>query len=239
MGLFDSLLGVGKLAANLLGGGSGSKSTTNKSESSKGTTTANRREYSDGMLQILESTAANSLVGGSQAADALTAQIDKIKGAGLSGNPITFDSDAYIRDVMASVDNSLGASLRQNRNQAVAGAGGSTAGNSAAALLANRMEADNAAQRAGVMASTTATAKELESNLRKSNADSLASETGMLSSIDSNLQAGLATLLNALRGGETYQEVKESTTTSGTGTTKTPFNWTAGLGNLFKDIGQD
>lgn len=239
MGLFDSLVGVGKLVSNVLGGGSGSKTTTTQSGKTAGTTTANRREYSDGMLQILETTAANQLVGGSQASDALTAQVDKIKGAGLTANPVSFDSDAYIRDVMTQVDNSLGSSLKQNRNQTVAGAGGSTAGNSAAALLVNKLESDNAAQRAGVMASTTATAKELESNIKKSNADALASETGMLTSLDSNLQSGLATLLNALRGGETYQEVKESTTTSGTTNSKTPFNWTAGLGNLFKDIGQD
>lgn len=93
------------------------------------------------------------------------------------------------------------------------------------------------------MASTTATAKELETNIKKANSESLAAETGMLATIDSNLQSGLIGLLNALRGGETYQEVNENSTTnsstSGTSNTKTPFNWTAGLGNLFKDIGQD
>lgn len=246
MGLFDSLLGVGKLVSNVLGGGSGSKSTTTQSGSSSsktaGVTTANRREFSDGMLQILETATANQLVGGSQASDALTGQLDKVKKSG-GGNPITFDADAYIRDIMTAADNTLGSSLRQNRNQAIASAGGSTAGSSAAALLANRLEADNASQRAGLMASTTATAKELETNIKKANSESLAAETGMLATIDSNLQSGLIGLLNALRGGETYQEVNENSTTNssttGTSNTKTPFNWTAGLGNLFKDIGQD
>lgn len=251
MGLFDSLLGVGKLVANVIGGGSGSKTTTSGTQSQRGTsnttgtTQASRREFSDGMLQALEMGAANALVGASQGTDRLTSQLEKVKGANLGGKQIQFDADAYIRDTMRAADNTLGASLRENRNQAIASAGGSTAGNSAAALLANRLEGDVSAQRAGIMASTTATAKELESNIQRANADALSAETSLLTGLDSNLQAGLATLLNALRGGETYQEVIESSRTNSTqsgssaSTSKTPFNWTAGLGNLFKDVGQD
>lgn len=251
MGLFDSLLGVGKLVANAIGGGSGSKTTTSGTQSQSGTsnttgtTQASRREFSDGMLQALEMGAANALVGATQGADRLTEQLNRVKGANLGGKQIQFDADAYIRDTMMAADNTLGASLRTNRNQAVAGAGGSTGGNSAAALLANRLEGDVSAQRTGIMASTTATAKELESNIQRANADALSTETSLLSGIDSNLQAGLATLLNALRGGETYQEVNEISRTdsrqagSTSSTSKTPFNWTAGLGNLFKDVGQD
>lgn len=243
MGLFDTLLGVGKLAANVLGGGSGKKESTTANQNTKSTaiTQANRREYSDGFLSLLETSAANSVVGGSQGTDALTEQLNKVKQAGLTRDPIAFDADAFIRDSMSAVDNSLGASLRQNRNQAIASAGGSTAGNSAAAMLANRLEADSAAQRAGILGSTTAQAKSIEAAARASNNEALATETTLLSGLDTSMQSGLATLLNALRGGETYQEVinKESQTTSGTSTSRTPFNWTAGLGNLFKDIDQD
>ena len=255
MGLFDTLLGVGKIAANVLGGGSGKKETTtanqntksNTKSTSSANTQASRREYSDGFLSLLETSAANSVVGSSQGTDALAQQLDKVRQAGLTQDPISFDAEAFIRDSMSAVDNSLGASLRQNRNQAIASAGGSTAGNSAAAMLANRLEADSAAQRAGILGSTTAQAKSIEAAARASNNEALATETTLLSGLDTSMQSGLATLLNALRGGETFQEVNnkevqsQSTTgsTSGTSMSRTPFNWTAGLGNLFKDIDQD
>ena len=262
-GFFSSLLGGSKLLSNFFGGGSGKSETTNQNQTQTQTgttdttsrsaadTLASRREYSDGMLSLIEATTANSILGQSKGQDALSDQVDKIKSAGLGSKAISFDSDAFIRDTMAGADNSLGASLRQNKNQAIASAGGSTAGNSAAALLVNRLESDSAAQRAGILASTTAQGKQLEADLRKANTDELATETSLLSGVDTSMQAGLATLLNALRGGETFQEVNNretqqqnqtasgTTTTTGTSNTRTPFNWTAGLGNLFKDIGDD
>lgn len=249
MALFDILTGVGKLASNFLGGGSGKKETTNSNQSTTqnsntvGSTTANRREFSDGMLALLETTTANQIAGGAVGADALAAQIAKVRGAGLTEGKINFDAEKYIRDTMTGVDNSLGATLRQDRNQAIASAGGSS--NSAAALLANRLEQDNAAQRAGILGTTTANATSIEAAARASNREDLATETTLLSGLDTSMQSGLATLLNALRGGETYQEVnnKEVTnasgTSSGTATSKTPFNWTSGLGNIFKDVNQD
>lgn len=271
MGLFDTLLGVGKLAANVLGGGSGKKestdasqntsqntsqsSTQNSSSSSSANTQASRREFSDGFLSLLETSAANSVVGGSQGTDALNRQLKKVQQADLTQNPIQFDAEAFIRNSMAGVDNSLGTTLRQSRNKATAAAGGSAAGNSASALLANRLEAENAAQRAGILGSTTAQAKSIEAAARASNNEALATETTLLSGLDTSMQSGLATLLNALRGGETFQEVNnkesqvqsQSSTATGTATgittgnssTRTPFNWTAGLGNLFKDVNQD
>ena len=247
MGIFDTLLGVGKLATNFLGGGSGKKESTtanqNTSSNTTGKTQASRLEFSEGMLSLLETAAANAVAGSAVGTDSLAAQVQKVRDAGLTKNPVKFDADAFIRDTMAGVDNTLGTSLRQNRNQAVASAGGSTAANSASALLANRLESENAAQRAGALGATTAQAKQIEIAANAANAEALSTETTLLSGLDTSMQSGLATLLNALRGGETYQEVnnRESTTsaTSGTSTSRTPSNWTAGLGNLFKDVNQD
>ena len=246
MGLFDTLLGVGKLASNFLGGGSGETTKTSgtgttttsgkETTTSKGQTTANRREYSDGFLSILEPAAANTLVGSSQSNDALARRTQEV-----AAQP-EFDAAAYVRDVMANADRTIGQSLTQNRNRMVADAGGSAGSNSASAILAARLEGDAAAQRAGVYGDAVARGEEIRSN-------SAQSKTGQLVNLDTSMSSSLATLLNGLRGGETYQVVTDDQTSttnmSSTGTTtqnqtsRTPFNWTKGLGNLFADIDQD
>lgn len=241
------LSGLGKLASNVLGGGSGKKETTsaktNQTMKTTGQTTASRQEYSDGFLANLEQTANTALGRNVAAGEAIDAQLAKVTAANLGGDPVEFDPEAYVRGITTQANQSIDNTLRGGVNAIAANTGGSASGNSAAALLANRMAGDAAAQKAGVAAEATGTATDLQIRARAARADELSAGTQMISGLSSTSDAGLTTLLNALRGGETYQEVNnnESTTTAGSSssTTKTPFNWTSGLGNIFKDVNQD
>lgn len=241
------LSGLGKLATNLLAGGSGSKSSTstNQKQTMKttGQTTAQRKEYSDGFLSNLEQ-AANSALGRNVAGqEALAGQLDRVQAANLGGTPIDFDAEAYIRGVTTAATNSVNTALRANTNAIAGNTGGSASGNSQAALLASRLQTDAAAQIAGITAEATGQATNLAIQARDQRVSELQAGTNMMQGLTSTGDAGLTTLLNALRGGETFQEVNNNETqeSKGTGTsqTKTPFNWTAGLGNIFKDVNQD
>lgn len=241
------LAGIAKLASNFLGGGAGKeeKTTTSQNQTMKttGQTTASRKEYSDGFLRNLETTANDALGRNAQSGKAVAGQLAKVQEANLGGTQIAFDPDAYIRWITESANRSIDNTVRGNTNAIAANTGGSASGNSAAALLASRLSGDAAAQKAGVAAEATAQATDMQVKARDQRVNELGAGTTMINSLSSTGDAGMTTLLNALRGGETFQEVNNNETqqSSGTGTsqTKTPFNWTAGLGNIFKDVNQD
>lgn len=244
----SSALGLAKLGSNILSGGSGKTTTTSSSQNTSmkttGQTAASRQEYSDGFLKVLEQAAAGALANTADSQGALGTQRDKVVAANLGGKPaMAFDADSYIRDMVAGASDSINNDVRANVNAIAANTGGSSSGNSAAALLENRLRTEGAAKIAGVKAEATGSAAQIASSLREQQVNELSAGTGQISSLVSAGDAGLTTLLNALRGGETYQEVNnnetQTGTSSGTAKEKTPFNWTAGLGNLFKDIGQD
>lgn len=247
MGLFDAALGVAKLASNFLGGGSGKKVTTsgstNETRNTTSSTSANRREYSDGFLQLLESGAADAIRSSSTTKASLESQVDKVNKANLGGPGVEFDGDAFIRGIVTGARNSIENSLRGNVNAIAAGTGGSSSGNSAAALLENRMRTEAAAQLGSIEQQATGQAVQLELATREQKANELASGTNQLTQLGSAMDSSMIALINALRGGETDQtvEAKENTNTSGSSsqTSKQAFNWTQGLGNLFKDINQD
>jgi hypothetical protein len=242
-GLFASILGAGKLLTNVLGGGAGSTTNQNSNQtqntvqnateqsSTKSSTDASRKEFSDGMLQLLEGTSANAVIANSKTTDALNDRI-----AGVNGQ---FDSQAYIDSIVGNAKTIIGGNLTADINKTAADVGGSSTGNSMTAQLAGKLRADAGANLGTIQADATARAAELEAN-----------KTSQLVQLDQSTQGSLATLLTALKGGETYQSVdsaensasKSSTTgtntTVGSTTQKTPFNWTKGLGNLFADIDQ-
>lgn len=246
-GFLSTVLGGAKLFANVLGGGSGSKSTTSGNQKSttrtQGSTTANRREYSDGFLAALEQSTSDALGSSAVGGAALRGQIEKVQAANLGGEAIPFDMDAFVRGVTDQASNLITNQANSNIQQTASATGGSTSGNSQAALLASRINNDAAANIAGVRQQATAQGAQIKASLRDQQVNELASGTQQLAGLQSSVDAGLATLLNALRGGETYQEVSTDETTnasgSGTQTQRTPFNWTKGLGNLFADINQD
>lgn len=247
--LFASLLGGGKLISNILGGGAGSTTNQNTNQTqntvqnateesaSKSSTSASRQEFSDGMLQLLETTAANSVLANSKTTDALNDRAGQVAGRN------TFDSQAYIDSIVGNARQIISGNLTSDINKTAADVGGSSTGNSMTAQLANKLRADAGANLGTVQADATARAEELKLQGEQS-------KTQELAQLDQSTQGSLATLLTALKGGETYQSVDSAensaskTSTSGTTTSvgsttqKTPFNWTKGLGNLFADIDQ-
>jgi hypothetical protein len=248
MGFLNTALGAAKLVSNFLGGGSGSSSNTtqntSQTQNSNSKQVASRKEYSDAFLQNLELTAANALVNNANNQESIQAQTQKVQSANLGAKPAyNFDAEAYVRGVTEAARASINNDLEANTNAIAAQTGGSQAGNSQAALLAGKLRADSAKQIAGVTAEAQGNAAQIAGNLRQQQVAELQSGTEQVGSLASAGDAGLTSLLNALRGGETYQTVTADSTTqtneSGTKNTTTPFSWTAGLGNLFKNVGDE
>jgi hypothetical protein len=249
------LSGLVKLGSNVLSGGAGSKKTetakqssnTSSSESTVGRTIAQRKEYSDGFLRNLEVVSNEALKRNLANSTALAGQREALDAAQLGQNPINFDADAYIRGVTQAAGNTINNQIQTNTNAIAGNTGGSASGNSQAALLANRLATDGASQLAGITAEATRSAMDTQLRARGQQVDELATKNNILSGLSTANDAGLATLLNSLRGGETYQEVdnrenrSSNSKSSGSSTAKAvvPFNWQAGLGNIFKDVDQD
>lgn len=272
MGLLDGVLGAAKLASNFFGGGSGTKTNTSQSSSqnssqtqtqnSSGTTSASRREFSDGFLRQLELATAEALKTSNQNTDTLQKQLGKVQGATLGPGytvDLSFNPDTFVNSIVGSARDAIQRGTTQNVNKIAANTGGSASGNSAAALLASRVANEGATNLAGIEGQARGQAAEisranealrLEGKVQgnQQNLALLESQTQQMTGIASTVDASLTALLNALKGGETAQDVTNNenttiqsngtTTGSVQGTTKQPFNWTAGLGNLFKDIGQ-
>lgn len=254
MSLLSGIVGLTKIASNFIGGGKGSSQSTNssgsqtqnqtvtgnQSQSTAGSQSANRREFSDGFLQQLELIARDALGSNAQTSSTLR---DALQTASA---PVDFDADAYIKGVTDSARTAGQIKLAGDINSTVSATGGSTSGNSASALLANRLATETSANVAGINAQARGNAAQIESELNKNRVQSI---TGITDSVNSNLTS----LLAALRGAETQQDTtsKENsvansqqtatgqTLTSSKGKTSTPFNWAAGFGNLFGDINQD
>lgn len=255
MSLLSGLVGITKLATNFIGGGAGSttdknessnqtanqKVTGNQSQSSAGSQSANRREFSDGFLQLLELTAKDALGSSAAGASALRDQLAEVQ-----NNPINFDADAFVKGITEQAKSSVMGQLESDVNSTVSATGGSTSGNSASALLASRLRNDAAANIAGVQASAQGTAAQIQSGLQSQRSSTIAGVAG-------SVNDSLTSLLAALRGGEVQQDTtsKENmvgnsqqtstgqTLTTGSATQSTPFNWAKGFGNLFGDINQD
>lgn len=255
MSLLSGLVGITKLVSNFSGGGAGSSTTKNESgsqtanqqvtgnqsQSTAGSQSANRREFSDGFLQLLELTTKDALGSGAAGQSALRDQLTEIQ-----NNPIDFDADAFVKGITDQARSSVNSKLESDVNSTVSATGGSTSGNSAASLLANRLRGDAAANIAGVQQSAAGTAAQIESSLQAQRSASIAGVAG-------SVNDSLTSLLAALRGGETQQDTKSAenmvgnssqtstgqTLTSGNTAVNTPFNWAKGLGNLFGGIDQD
>jgi hypothetical protein len=255
MSLLSGLVGITKLASNFIGGGAGSKENTsqsssqstsqkvtgNQSSSTASTQSANRREFSDGFLQQLELVARDALGSQAQTADVLRNELTSI-----ANNPIDFDADAFVKGVTDSARTAAMYKLDSDINATVSATGGSTSGNSAAALLANRLRNETGANLAGINANARGTAAQIESGLQANRVQSI---TGITDSVDKSLTS----LLAALRGAETQQDTKSvenmvansqqtatgQTLSTGKSSTSTPFNWAKGFGNLFGGIDQD
>lgn len=255
MGILDTVLGAAKLATNFLGGGSGTKTGTTQSSSqnqkqtqvsnSSGSTTASRREFSDGFLQQLELATAESLKTSNANQVALEDQMKKVQGYSVNLN---FNPDDYVNQIVGSARDAIQRNTTQSVNQLAGNTGGSTSGNSAAALLASRVANEGASTLANTEATARGTAAQIQQQNEALRLQAAESQTNQLTGITSTVDASLTALLNALKGGETAQDVSNTETATvttdgtitgtGTSTSRTPFNWTAGLGNLFKDIGQ-
>ncbi len=139
---------------------------------------------------------------------------------GLLDNPIggatinDFNAQKFVEGNLASARSSTQSALEDNLNQLVSGIGGSASGNSAVALLSNRLRGDAAANLSGVEANLNAQANEI---LRQ---NALAG-----SQIDSNQQSFLVNLVQALKGGTAtatgteQQQTQSNTAQQQTGTT--------------------
>lgn len=272
MGILDSVLGAAKLASNFFSGGSGTKTNTSQStvqnskqtqvQNSSGSSTASRREFSDGFLTQLEAATAESLLASNKNQNSLEAQMKKVQDAKLGDGyavDLNFNPDAFVNQIVGSAQNAIQRNTTQSVNKLAGNTGGSASGNSAAALLASRVANEGATTLAGVEGQARGQAAEIQRANEALRLDGkvqgnqqalqlLGSQTEQMTGIASTVDASLTALLNALKGGETAQDVTNSETgtvstdgtITGTGssTSRTPFNWTAGLGNLFKDIGQ-
>jgi len=251
MSLLSGIVGISKLASNFIGGGAGSKTnqsgnqsstqnvTGNQSQSTAGSQSANRREYSDAFLQQLELITRDALGSSAYGADALRTTLDDIQ-----KNPVDFDADAFVKGVTDSARTAATYKTDADINATVSATGGSTSGNSASALLANRIKNETAANLAGINSNARGTAAQIESGLQ---ANRVSSITGITDSVDRSLTS----LLAALRGGEVQQDTtskenmvgnSQQTATGQTlsnQSTVTPFNWAKGFGNLFGGIDQD
>lgn len=291
MGILEGVLGVGKLLTNFIGGGSGSttNTTSNQTGTSSTSQSANSaieqsqsekiasktasqgltstaqavgseqstRNFSDGFLQLLEEETARGLaragIGSSAAAERL----------GQITSPASqFDGREYVNNVTRAAENSLVRDQSANRNKIMTMTGGSTTGNSQAALLDSRMRTDAEAQLAGIKGEAEARAEEIKRN-----------RSSEIAGLASSLDSGLASLLATLKGGETafvgqeqtalessqknigettsdratnmYQKGNETglTSTNSTanlsGSERTPFNWTKAVGSIFDDLELD
>lgn len=245
MSLLSGLVGIGKVASNFLGGGAGDSKNTKQNSTSTtsqtGTSTSssnasqsnNSRQFSDNMLKVLELVSKDALGSTAQGASALRDRLTEVQ-----ATPIEFDSDKFVRGVMDAATSTIGSKLTSDVNGLVSSTGGSTGGNSAAALLAGKLRNEASANLAGVNSSAQAQAAEIESNLAQS-------KTSQLTGITQGLDASLASLLSALKGGETQIDItgkqSEASTTKQTGTNTVsgtqkevqPFNWAKGFGNIF------
>lgn len=247
-GWLSTILGGTKLLSNFVGGGAGS--TTNGSSSTNGTSTnqtksagveaaqsagtANSQQFSDGFLRLLEQATAESLGRSQDAGAAIANELKSQSGAG------AFDADAYVRSTVAAAESTLRPEAESASNRVRMASGGGT-GNSATQLLDSRIRNENAATIAGVRGDATARAVELGRT-----------KATTLSQLTTSLDANMASLLSGLKGGEsnTVEKVDQKTTSlqeqnsTGTQSTKVkanetkPFNWAAGLGNLFSDLGE-
>jgi len=270
--LLSGILGGAKLLSNFMGAGAGSsqsgstsgssstksvgseqsvantKETTNTTQKETGVSTGTRQEFSDAFLKNLESVALGALSGSNLNRAAMAGEVGRI-----SETPISFDPNAFVRDTVRGAESAISGKLESDVNQTMSAVGGSTSGNSQAALLANRLRTDAANSVAGVRASATATGQQLASELSRS-------RTEQLSGVTTAMDAGLATLLNALKGGETAQSVQDTNVTTGTQTTSGQatsqqnavaqqdttnstkskasegFNWAKAIGGIFSGI---
>lgn len=255
MGILDGVLGAAKLASNFFGGGSGTKTNTTQSTSqnqkqtqvsnSSGSTTASRREFSDNFLQQLELATAESLKTSNANQANLESQAKKVNDYQVNLN---FNPDEFVNNIVGSARDAIQRNTTQNVNKIAASTGGSASGNSAAALLASRVANEGASNLASIEGQALGQAAQIQKDNEALRLAGAESQTNQLTSIASTVDASLTALLNALKGGETAQDVVNSETSTiqtdgtitgtGSSTTRQPFNWTAGLGNLFKDIGQ-
>lgn len=253
MSLFKSVLGIGKLVSNFIGGGSGSSTNQAESGSSNsdlfseqaqeqatqtqtsttsdmtgtqsgteetsgrsamtGDTTARQvnSQFSDKFLQLLEGSAAAGLARSGVGGTAALGRLSEI-----AGEAPSFDADKYVSDIMTAANNALGNGAAVNRNKIMAVTGGSTTGNSQAALLANKIQTDNTAQLAGIRGDAAAKAAELARVDRMGKT----SEVAQLSAV---LDSGMASLLSMLKGGESSsvgteqsKQIQESSQSSAT-----------------------
>jgi hypothetical protein len=261
MGLLDSLLGVGKLATNVLGGGAGSTKNTNQSSSS----TQNSVQATDQVQSSTQNGVQNTT--GSQSSQqfssAFLAQLEKITSDSLGASQLgtaaigdqivdnskpamDFDVDSFVNGITSAASSQINSGLESGINQTAANTGGSVGANSASALLAGKLRNEATASLAGVKSSATAQGAQIKDQLMNDQVSRSTSLAGAQST-------GLAQLLSALKGGAATQTGQQSvvsqttaqatgstqqagqtqSNTKGTATESTPFNWTAGLGNLF------
>ena len=263
MSLLSGLTGLLKIGSNFLGGGAGdninisgtSNTSANQTTNTAQKTTQQQQQssqlFSDGFLKLLETISADTLGSSAQSQSAVRDQIGKVQKADLGKAEIPFDMNAYIDGIVRQGTSRVTNQLESDVNQTESAIGGSSSGNSMSALLAQKLRGNAASDIAGITANATSTGAQIKSGLQQQRAEELASASTQLAGLGTSVDSSLANLLQALRGGEQWQETatldvtnsnvnQVGTTTGATTENKNQaFNWAKGFGNIFTGLGSD
>lgn len=214
-----------------LSAGAGSESTTdsNMESTTTGNSTINRSELDNRTIRALtQLLTPNKLAKNQQLTNtALRSQLNTVTQN--AQNP--FDIEAFVNGIVTQAKNTIGNATTEGINLMESDIGGTQGTNSMAALGANKMATDAAAQLSGMTQDATARGYEIAAGQQQSNTESILGLTGQMNK-------NFTDFLTLLRGAKTHQtqKTKEHTEGSSTSTTSSPFNIMEGLGGMLSSF---
>jgi len=135
------------------------------------------------LTKIVQDSLSGGINQGSEAAKLRLREIQNTSGA--------FDSDKYVKGIMGAAESAIGESTKTAKNIAESRVGARTTSNSAAALLAGKIDRAAGAELGGIRAQAEATAAELQRSKEES-------KTGQITQLAANTNADVSAILGAL-----------------------------------------
>jgi hypothetical protein len=195
-----SLMGFVTGVASLFGGGGGgSKSTTttttrNEDIKRAATGRSQSKQYNDQVLSSISSMLQTALGsnGFDTAQDALTGRLSQVQQQAAQPG---FDVDSFVNGIMQQANATAQMDMDSQINSNASAIGGTSGGNSMAALLENRIRNDTAANLAGIQAQARATGQQIQTQQQSALTDQIGNLSG-------GIAGQIMNLLQTTRGAE-------------------------------------
>lgn len=202
----STILGVGKIATGLFGGGS--KTSGSSSTSASGTQRGMTQSFSDEVLASLDKTLLEALNSGglTEGQNALRSRLGQLSTA---AQEPAFDVESFTQGITDQATAAAGLDLDDQINSMISAVGGSETGNSMVALLGNKLRNTTAANLAGISAQARGTGEQIKTTQQSA-------LTNDIAAMSNSLATQILGLIGQVKGGRVAEQVETQQTTNTT-----------------------